>query len=79
MVSPQNYSDMTMPDMSGDQLAQELLAIRHDIPILICTGYSEKLAGRSLQELGVRAILRKTIEKSALAQAIRKTLQPEAG
>jgi len=36
-------SDMTMPGMTGDKLAQKLLAIKPDLPIIICTGYSERV------------------------------------
>ena len=36
-------TDVTMPGITGDRLAQEVLAIRPDIPILLCTGFSEKI------------------------------------
>jgi CheY-like chemotaxis protein len=36
-------TDMTMPDMTGDELAMELIALKYDIPVILCTGYSKKI------------------------------------
>lgn len=67
-------SDMTMPGMTGDRLAEELLSIRPDIPILICTGFSEKLNQKNVLDLGIKGILVKPVIKSVMAKMIRKVL-----
>ena len=45
-------TDMSMPKMSGDKLAVELIKIRPDIPILLCTGYSESMTDEKIKSLG---------------------------
>jgi PAS domain S-box-containing protein len=67
-------TDMTMPNMTGDRLAQELLKIRPDIPIIICTGFSEKMSPVKARQLGIKAFLMKPVEKIDLAQTVRKVL-----
>lgn len=67
-------SDQTMPKLTGDELARELVRIRPDIPIILCTGYSRKLAEDSLSEIGVKAIANKPIVKAELAELVRKVL-----
>ena len=41
-------TDMTMPKLTGDKLAKELLCIRQDIPIILCTGYSQKITNEKV-------------------------------
>ncbi|MFA5903689.1 MAG: response regulator [Desulfobacula sp.] len=67
-------SDMTMPKMTGDQLARELIAIRPDIPIIICTGYSEKINKEKTKIIGVKEFLMKPVVQSEMAQTVRKVL-----
>ena len=67
-------SDMTMPNITGDRLAKELQQIRPDIPIILCTGYSERIDDEKAKSIGVRALVMKPIVKSALAKTIRKVL-----
>ena len=66
-------SDLTMPNKSGDKLALELTQIRPDIPVIICTGYSEQETDLS-HKPGVRASLTKPILKKELACTIRRVL-----
>ena len=47
-------TDMAMPGMSGKELAQAVLALRPDLPIVLCTGYSEVINGESAKEVGIR-------------------------
>lgn len=51
-------TDVTMPGITGDRLAQEVLAIRPDIPILLCTGFSEKIDRQKAKHLGIKGFLR---------------------
>ena len=67
-------SDMTMPNMTGDQLAKELLLLKADIPIIICTGFSEKINKEQAEMLGVKGFLMKPVVKSAMAQMVRNVL-----
>ena len=67
-------SDMTMPKMTGDKLAVELILIRPDIPVVLCTGYSKRMSEESASKIGVRAFLNKPIIKSDMAKTVRKVL-----
>lgn len=67
-------TDMTMPNMTGAELAQKTLAIRDDIPILLCTGFSELINEEKAKALGIREYLMKPIIKKDLANAMRKVL-----
>ena len=67
-------TDMTMPNMTGDQLVAELMAIRPDIPVILCTGYSKKISDKSAAEIGIKAFAYKPIVKADLAKTIRKVL-----
>jgi PAS domain S-box-containing protein len=67
-------TDMTMPNMTGDELAMELIAFRSDIPIILCTGYSKRLAEEEAAEIGIKAFAYKPIVKADMAKTIRKVL-----
>ena len=67
-------TDMTMPKMTGDRLAQEILEIRPDMPIIICTGYSNRISEESARELGIRKYIEKPIEMANLARSVREVL-----
>jgi PAS domain S-box-containing protein len=67
-------TDMTMPNMTGDQLAVELMKIRSDIPIILCTGYSKMISEEKAEKIGIKAFVYKPIIKADLAKTIRKVL-----
>ncbi|MCP3872894.1 MAG: response regulator, partial [Desulfobacteraceae bacterium] len=67
-------SDMTMPNMTGDQLAKEILSTKSDIPIIICTGFSERINKEQAEAIGVKGFLMKPVVKSDMAQMVRKVL-----
>ncbi len=67
-------TDMTMPKMTGDQLSKELLKIRNDIPIILCTGYNDMISSRKAKEIGIREFLMKPLVTRELAHVIRKVL-----
>lgn len=69
-------TDYTMPDLTGAALAKELLTIRADIPIILCTGYSERISGPEAKALGIQEYLRKPITRKALSKAIRRVRTP---
>ncbi|HXK47618.1 MAG TPA: response regulator [Deltaproteobacteria bacterium] len=67
-------TDMTMPGLTGDKVAQRLMSIRHDIPIILCTGYSEHMTKELARSIGIREFLLKPIEMGELAKTVRKVL-----
>jgi PAS domain S-box-containing protein len=67
-------TDMTMPNMTGDQLAVELMKIRFDIPIILCTGYSKKISDKTAFDIGIRAFSYKPVVRAELAKTVRKVL-----
>ncbi|MDX9745767.1 MAG: PAS domain S-box protein [Syntrophales bacterium] len=68
-------TDMTMPKMTGYQLATEMLKIRPDIPIIICTGYSDSLSESDCREIGIRRILIKPVHMGELAGVVREHIR----
>jgi len=68
-------TDMTMPKMTGDKLSQELLGIRRDIPIILCTGFSEKMNREKAKSLGIRGFLMKPLVPRDVAKLIRHILK----
>ena len=67
-------TDMTMPKITGDKLAKRVHAIRPDIPIIMCTGFSEIMSKERSKELGISAVLTKPVPVKEFATVIRKTL-----
>jgi DNA-binding NtrC family response regulator len=67
-------TDMTMPLMTGDRMALEMMGLRPDLPVIICTGFNELLTKERAQELGIRAILMKPFLKNEAATLIRQVL-----
>jgi len=82
-VNPQKYdlilSDITMPKMTGDELAQHIKAIRPEIPIILCTGFSIRINEQTLETLGINALLMKPIIYSELAHTVRQVLDNSRG
>jgi PAS domain S-box-containing protein len=67
-------TDHAMPQMAGAQLAKELLNVRRDIPIILCTGHSDNISPESSREMGVKEFLTKPVSKQELAEAVRRVL-----
>jgi CheY-like chemotaxis protein len=67
-------TDQTMPKMSGLELVAELLKIRPDIPIILCTGYSSKITDKMAKEIGLADFFMKPFDTEQLAMIVRKTL-----
>ncbi|MGD0237820.1 MAG: ATP-binding protein [Syntrophorhabdales bacterium] len=68
------FTDQTMPEMTGVMLAAELLKLKPDLPIILCTGYSEIVSRETAQEVGIREFLMKPLSKGELAGAVRRAL-----
>ena len=75
---PQDFdvviTDTTMPQITGPELATSMLQIRPDIPIIICTGYSDGMSEERAEELGIRRFLMKPLVAREVAEAVRALL-----
>ena len=67
-------SDVTMPQMTGIQLAIEAKHVREEIPIILCSGFSTTITREEILSIGVNEFLMKPIIKSELARVVRKVL-----
>ena len=67
-------TDMTMPQMHGIELAKQIFGVRANIPIIICTGFSELINDEKAKTLGIRGFIMKPVLKSDLARSVRKAL-----
>ena len=70
-------TDMTMPNMTGDKLSKELMKIRPDIPIILCTGFSERISEEKAKAMGIKDFILKPLAMGDLARRIRKALENE--
>lgn len=67
-------TDMTMPKICGDELARKIKKIKPDIPIVLCTGFSEKIDVQKTADMGLAGFLMKPVDSKRLAIEIRKVL-----
>ncbi|MDD4953012.1 MAG: ATP-binding protein, partial [Desulfovibrionaceae bacterium] len=70
-------TDQYMPNMTGLELAQEILKIRPDIPIILCTGFSEAASYERIRSMGVSDFVMKPILKHELIESIARLLNPD--
>ncbi len=67
-------TDMTMPKMTGDQLARKLMDIKPDISVILCTGFNETITEQKALAMGIDKFVMKPIVKDELAKTIRNVL-----
>jgi CheY-like chemotaxis protein len=81
-AQPQGFdlvvTDMTMPDMTGLELAGKLLQIRADLPIILCSGFSEMVTHDKARATGIREFVMKPIDLSEMAKIVRRVLDKKA-
>lgn len=65
---------ITMPHMTGIELAKEILRIRPDMPIILCTGYSDKISRETVLEIGIRDLIIKPLAIRELVELVRDVL-----
>ena len=70
-------TDMTMPNMTGKDLSQELLRIRPGYPIVLCTGFSEMITEDSAKQMGIKAFVMKPLVMREIAETVRRILDQE--
>jgi PAS domain S-box-containing protein len=69
-------TDQTMPQMTGVQLAKAILKVRPDIPVILCTGFSEVIDAEEAKELGIREFIMKPFGIAEFSATIRRVLEP---
>ncbi len=68
-------TDQAMPQITGEQLSQEMLRIRPDLPIILATGYSEIISEEKAKTLGIRQFLKKPVKITTLLQSIQTIMR----
>jgi DNA-binding NarL/FixJ family response regulator len=63
-----------MPNMTGEQLARELILIKPEIPIIICTGFCDETSAQCAMAIGIKGFLMKPVAAGDLAMMVRKVL-----
>jgi len=76
--SPDEYdlvvTDLTMPKMTGVPFARKVKSVRPDVPVIICTGYSDSVSAGDVSEAGIDYLLMKPLEIRELSASIRNAL-----
>jgi CheY-like chemotaxis protein len=70
-------TDQTMPNITGAELAQELMRIRPDIPVILCSGFSELIDQEKAKAMGIREFVMKPIITRDIGETIRRVLEGE--
>ena len=66
---------MTMPKLTGDEMARQIKAIRPDIPIILCSRFSERIHAQAMEAMGISAVLMKPVTYADLAHTVRQVLE----
>ena len=67
-------SDITMPEMSGDQLAQAIKQVRPETPVILCTGHSNRMDENKAKIMGIEAFITKPFQKQDIANTVQNVL-----
>ncbi|MCK5193438.1 MAG: response regulator [Desulfobulbaceae bacterium] len=67
-------TDQTMPELTGFELSKKLLAIRSDLPIILCTGHSDIVDAKKAKSIGIKDFLMKPLDIHTLTGSIQKML-----
>jgi CheY-like chemotaxis protein len=68
-------TDLTMPELTGINLAKALLTIRPELPIVLCTGFSDRVNEAMLQSMGIRGLMLKPLTTHELAHSVRMAIE----
>lgn len=78
-TTPDNFdlviTDMTMPHLTGSELATQIMAVRPNIPVILCSGFNQQLNERKAREAGIREFVMKPYTVATLARTIRKSIE----
>ena len=67
-------TDMSMPEMDGDRLVEKMLAIRHDLPVIVYSGFLDLQKEKSMMAAGVKACLQKPVPFKLMAKTVRDVM-----
>jgi len=67
-------TDMTMPKMTGDELSSNILKIRGEMPIILCTGYNENISKQKAFKMGIKEYMQKPVDNQKLILLVRQLL-----
>ncbi|MDY0223009.1 MAG: PAS domain S-box protein [Desulfobacterium sp.] len=67
-------TDMSMPGMTGIDMAKEIVKLRPDLPVILCTGFSEQIGEELMKQAGIKKLLNKPVLKYDMAKTIRNVL-----
>ena len=71
-------TDYTMPNVTGVDLAKRLIRIRPDVPIILCTGYTDMISRDAAHAMGIREFAMKPFSRQEMAEMIRRVLDMKA-
>ncbi len=72
-------TDMSMPNMTGEQLSREVMKIRPELPIILCTGFSHIISKEKAHAIGIKAFVMKPLVRKDLAEMVRRVLDQKNG
>lgn len=72
-------TDYTMPNMTGAALTREVARIRPDVPVILCSGFADKMTEVKERKLGISAFIMKPLNRRTLAETIRQVLDGKKG
>ena len=67
-------TDMAMPNINGVELSQKIILIQPDMPVILCSGYSDAINAEQAIEMGIRSYVEKPVKLSVLEERIRQVL-----
>lgn len=67
-------TDQVMPNMTGTQLARDLISIRPDIPVILCSGFPENVCLDEVESIGIKKFIMKPISREEIAKVVRAVL-----
>ncbi len=77
--NPQDFdliiTDQTMPRLTGVELSEEAMRIRPDVPVILCTGFSEVISDQEAKNMGIKELLMKPATTKDLDEAINRALK----
>jgi len=80
-IKPQAFdvviTDMTMPNMTGEELSKKIMTIRPDIPVILCTGFSQRISEKRAKNSGISAFIMKPFLADEMTRTIRQVVDKE--
>ncbi|MBN2183636.1 MAG: PAS domain S-box protein [Sedimentisphaerales bacterium] len=70
-------TDLVMPNLTGTQLAEKIISIREDIPVILCSGFPDKIRPEEIQSIGIKEFIAKPIGKQEIGEIVRRVLDAQ--